>query len=43
MFNVFKRAPRIVYNAIIAAAPYIVPVLALIAEASGGDFPPVNI
>jgi hypothetical protein len=42
MFNIFKRVPHVIYNTVIAAALYAVPLLVLLAE-NGGDFPPTNI
>jgi hypothetical protein len=41
MSNLLKRVSRVIYNTIIVAAPYIVPVLVLLAE-TGGDFPPAG-
>lgn len=42
MFNLLKRVSRVIYNTIITAAPYVVPVLMLLAEAGNGDFPPAG-
>ncbi len=37
MFNLLKRVPQVVYNTIIIAATYVIPVLIL-----AGDFPPAG-